>query len=307
MDFNRTMFKTGLATKPESSNEKKTRLSFWQLTLLFSTLFMLVAYIMASPMVARNAYYKMLFPRRVYPAGHYEKNAVCGIKAEDVYFEAGKQRLHGWYFDKPNAKYVVLMHHGNGGNVSILQWYVELVLGSDSSILVYDYEGYGRSSGEASIEAVCRDANAAYEFLTKTKNWKDDQVINLGLSLGTGAAIQVAAEHPGAGLVLIAPYTSLWKTCRHVFQFLDIYPNSLWPEHDINSEEQIKKVKCPILIFHGKSDEMIPLSQSEQLKSVSNQYTKLVTLKCGHGNFSNERETMRIEMMNFPKKANSTQ
>lgn len=261
-------------------------------------------YVAISPVVARSFYYKCLFMARPFPAGYYDRTEVAGVKAEDVYFNVGSERLHGWFFKKPGAKRVVLMHHGNGGNVSILQWYADIFLRSDASIFFYDYEGYGKSTGSSSIEAVCRDSEAAYNYLVEEMKYKPEEIINFGLSLGTGLATQVAAKHPSAGLVLIAPYTSLWKTSRRVFPWLQAYPDVLFPEHDIDLLSSIPEVKAPVLCFHGKYDQMMPPTESELLKRQAGSKFNLVMLNTGHGNLGLEHDTILKQVKAYMKELN---
>ena len=121
--------------------------------------FMAMAYLLCSPLVSKDLYYSLLFYAAPYPYGNYDDNVVDGIKAKDVFFKtADHHTLHGWYFKKPGAKTLLLMSHGNGGNISILQLYVDVAMRADASIFIYDYEGYGRSQGHSSIQALNRDS-----------------------------------------------------------------------------------------------------------------------------------------------------
>lgn len=278
--------------------EKEADKSPKKATALFCLL-MIGAYLVISPMVSHDIYYKLLFPRAIYPAGYYKDSTVDGIKAQDVYFNAGNEKLHGWYFHNPDSKKLVLMHHGNGFNLSILKWYAHVVLKSGASILVYDYEGYGRSSGTPSIAAVCRDAEAAYQFATNDLKWKDQDIVEMGLSLGSGLATMLAGKHNNAGLILLASYTSLHKTCRSVLPWLSAYPDALMHEQDINSIENIGKVKCPVLIFHGNKDQMMPLSNASELKVKSKTLTQVVELNCGHGDLYKEQGKIHRAVKTF--------
>lgn len=76
-------------------------------------------------------------------------------------------------------------------------------------MLLYDYRGYGRSEGSAPSEAeLYLDGDAAYDFLTKTRGVKIEQLAIYGLLLGTTASTDLASRKPCGALVLEAPLSS---------------------------------------------------------------------------------------------------
>lgn len=262
--------------------------------------FMAMAYLLCSPLVSKNLYYSLLFYAAPYPYGNYDDNVVDGIKAKDVFFKtANNHTLHGWYFKKPGAKTLLLMSHGNGGNISILQWYVDVAMRADASIFIYDYEGYGRSEGDSSIEALNRDSEAAYDYMTESEQWKANQIINLGLSLGTGVASELNATRKCAGTILIAPFTNIRRIGAQVLPFLALYPDFLWAEHDLGSRSFISSKHHPVLILHGEEDQLVPFQNALDLKASSNGPLKLVKLQCAHNDLGREQQSIVANIKAF--------
>jgi len=286
---------------PDDRSPSKGKRAYKASTKATSMLCLLLigGYLVISPMVSHQFYYMLLFPRALYPKGDYKNAYVDKIKAQDLYFTAGEQKLHAWYFHKPDSRKLFLFHHGNGSNLSILKWYVRVALNCGASVLVYDYEGYGKSTGSPSIQAVCRDSDAAYEFAKNNLGWKENAIVQMGLSLGSGLATRLAAKHQNAALILFAPYTSLHKTCRSILPWLNYYPDELMHEPDINSLKNMTNVKCPVLIFHGKHDQMMPMANAEELKIQSKSLTQVVELNCGHGDLYLEENNIQKVLKRF--------
>ena len=95
----------------------------------------------------------LLFHPVKHPQGYWEPQ---GLEFEDAWFKAkdGTQ-LHGWYCPAREPKAVMLIAHGNGGNLSYLgprlavfqsRWNV--------TAMAFDYRGYGRCEGKPSVEGV---------------------------------------------------------------------------------------------------------------------------------------------------------
>ncbi|MBX9723133.1 MAG: lysophospholipase [Candidatus Obscuribacterales bacterium] len=267
-------------------------------------IFILVAYVALSPLLARAIYYKLLFPSSPYPVGYYDKTKVAGVQAEDLSIRSTDGVvLHSWYFDVPNSKFVVLIHHGNGGNLSILQWYADLAIRAGASVLVYDYRGYGKSTGISSLKGICDDSEAAYEFLIREKGWKPQQLINFGFSLGTGIASRLSQRKACAGTILSAPYVSLRAVCANALPWLKFYPSFLWAENDLGCAEYVSSLNHPpILILHGEEDEVIPISNSKALIRIANSPTEFVDMPCGHGDLDRAHDLIQSKISHFVDK-----
>ncbi len=90
---------------------------------------------------------------------------------KEVYFlsEDGR-KLHGWFFPLKEELPVILFCHGNAGNISHRLENIRLLLDQKVQVLVFDYRGYGRSSGRPSEKGLYLDGLAAYDYLTKKEH-----------------------------------------------------------------------------------------------------------------------------------------
>lgn len=206
------------------------------------------------------------FPRKLDPARY--PPAPPGVERQDVTFKTpGGEALCGWYYPVANARYAAVIHHGQGENIAYSGYAdtARLLKDCGVSVLLYDYEGYGASSGLPSNAALERDGLAAHDFLVKTKGFAPERIVHCGISLGTGAACATACKTTVGGLILLSPYLALSDVAKHHLPALKFYPPLLYPQPDLGSRMLLaKNCKLPVLVLHGESDMIIPVSQSDR-------------------------------------------
>jgi fermentation-respiration switch protein FrsA (DUF1100 family) len=186
-----------------------------------------------------------------------------GLAAEDVYFEsADGTRLHGWFFPGPHKAPMILFSHGNGGNVSHRLENVGLLLDRGLRVFIYDYRGYGKSSGRPSEDGIYQDAVAAYDYLVSHKQISPSHIISFGRSLGACAAIEVARKRKIRSLIIESAFTSTKEMAKQMLVFRLLSP--CLPTH-FNNLGKIREVHVPKLMIHGDADEVVPFSMGERL------------------------------------------
>jgi uncharacterized protein len=207
-----------------------------------------------------------------------------GVQYEEVFFETQQgRRLHGWFVPGPSSSGVTwLWFHGNGGNIShrtdeIAQIHRRLGV----NVFIFDYQGYGISDGRPSERGTYQDSRAALAYLHSRPDVDPQQIVYFGRSLGAAVAVELAVEHPPAGLVLVAPFASLGDMARIHYAAL---PVASWlAGNRYNSLERIPRTRVPLLILHGDRDTIVPISQGEKLYQAANQPKQfLALLQAGH-------------------------
>jgi len=134
------------------------------------------------------------------------------------------------------------------------------------SVFIYDYQGYGRSAGSPSVEKICEDGNAAFDWLISEKGYHDHDIIVFGESLGTGVACQIAARRHVAGIILQSAYSSLVDLARQKILWLRLYPASFFPKQEqLNNAVILSQPHAPLLLVHGGRDRLIPVTHSAQI------------------------------------------
>jgi uncharacterized protein len=179
----------------------------------------------------------------------------------DIATEDG-ERLHGWWIPaRGRAVGHVLLCHGNAGNVGDRLLHAALLTSAGFDVLLFDYRGYGRSSGRPSEEGTYRDARAATAALLDQRGVDAARVIYLGESLGGAVALALALEAPPAALVLQSTFTSIRDMARRHYPFI---PRSLVPDA-YPSLRRMGGLRVPVLLIHGEDDGIVPAMHADEL------------------------------------------
>jgi hypothetical protein len=209
--------------------------------------------------------------------------AELGRPFEDVVFKASDGvELNGWFYpaetNSPRAGMVVLLCHGNAGNISHRLDTCRALLGTGASVLVFDYRGYGRSQGRPSEEGTYRDAQAAYQWL-RQRGFAGTNIIAFGESLGGGVAAELAAREMLGGLVLQSTFTSVPDVGAEIFPWL---PVRWLGTIRYDTHAKLPRLKIPVLVMHSRADEMIPFRHGQRNFAAANEPKLFCELRGSH-------------------------
>jgi len=189
------------------------------------------------------------------------------VKTKEVSFKSANGKLvKGWFFELPNTKRVFLFSHGKGENIYAKLGSARLLLMCGGSVLMYDYQGYGKSQGRPTVENACNDAVAAYDYLAKEEKREGKDIIAFGESLGSGVAAQLSVKRPLAGIIVQSGFSSLMRAGRDKMVWLNAYPDWVFPDQlRLDNTAVFKKAHAPLLIIHGKCDRTVLFKNAEDI------------------------------------------
>ncbi|MGB4866787.1 MAG: alpha/beta hydrolase, partial [Hyphomicrobium sp.] len=172
---------------------------------------------------------------------------------ERTILTADGERLIAWYGKAQPGQPTLLYFHGNGGALEIRRERMAKYLERGRGMLMMAYRGYSGSSVLPTETANVADGKRAYQMLIDDGISPND-IIVYGESLGTGIAVQLAAEKLVRGVILDSPYTSLLERAQLSYPWL---PVRLLLKDRYMSRDHIDKVTAPVFILHGEADEVI--------------------------------------------------
>jgi pimeloyl-ACP methyl ester carboxylesterase len=228
---------------------------------------------------------------------------------EDVWINVtNEQRIHGWFLNARSqpALATILLCHGNGGNLTNVNWYGQEFAEHGFDVLLIDYRGYGRSDGNPTDEwALNADGEAAYNYLLSRRGVKPEKLILHGASLGTTVAIDVASRKPCGALVVESGLSSASEMGEHSLPFLPRFLHVL-AKNKFESVRKIADVHCPVLITHGTNDTTIPVAQGRNLFAAANEPKRLRIIEGGSHNLAGEGgEAYLVQIVSFLREAMS--
>jgi fermentation-respiration switch protein FrsA (DUF1100 family) len=171
-------------------------------------------------------------------------------------------KLSALYLESPKSEFTILYSHGNAEDIGDLRAIFETFRTYRYSVFAWDYRGYGTSEGRASEGTLYSDVRAVYRYLVNELNTQPAKIILLGRSLGGAAAIDLAGSEEVAGVIAECPFTSAFRTVSIM---------RLMPFDKFENIDKIDKVRCPILIMHGRNDTVVPFSHGEALFAKANE------------------------------------
>jgi len=191
-----------------------------------------------------------------------------------VHLKSGGATIAAFYLPNPQARYTLLFSHGNAEDIGQVMFFLQPFYDAGFSIMAYDYRGYGTSSGKPSEDGVYSDANATYDYVTQELHLPPNQIIAMGRSLGSAAAIHLAATRPVAGLIAEAPFLSAFRVLTRM---------QILPWDKFNNAREIRNVHVPVLIVHGSGDQVVPFWHGRRLYELAHEpKTFMPVLGAGH-------------------------
>uniref|UniRef100_A0A1J3JAX0 Alpha/beta hydrolase domain-containing protein 17C n=1 Tax=Noccaea caerulescens TaxID=107243 RepID=A0A1J3JAX0_NOCCA len=180
------------------------------------------------------------------------------------------------YIKNPTASLTLLYSHGNAADIGqMFELFSELSLHLRVNLIGYDYSGYGRSSGKPSEQNTYYDIEAVYRCLEEEYGVKEQDVILYGQSVGSGPTLELASRLPNLRAVVlhsaIASGLRVMYPVKRTYWF-DIYKNI----------EKISFVKCPVLVIHGTSDDVVNWSHGKQLFDLCKEKYEPLWIKGGN-------------------------
>ena len=223
------------------------------------------------------------------PQPSYVVRGITGIRR--IWLNTGQNgKTEAWY-RAPEEKdtlalpLVIFAH----GNYELIDDNLEVMLALNKmgcAVLSVEYPGYGRSQGKPSKETIVGTFLAAYDRIKNELENTPQRIIGYGRSLGGGAVCALAQQRHLDALILQSTFARLRDFTAGYF----VPPFLL--RDDFDNLQIVKNFRGPMLLLHGRKDEVIPFSQGKRLAGI-NPSARFVATSYGHNDFPFPFENIR--------------
>jgi fermentation-respiration switch protein FrsA (DUF1100 family) len=167
-------------------------------------------------------------------------------------------KLICWDLPAAPGQPTLLYFHGNGGGLAERRDSFLRCASAGIGLFMMSYRGYSGSTGSPNEKAIIADALTVFDTLQRSRG----PIVLYGESLGSGVAVQVAAQRMPRAVILEAPYTSITDVAQSLYRILPVRPFLL---DRFESVKYIGKLRAPLLVIHGDRDGTIPVRLGKSL------------------------------------------
>lgn len=200
------------------------------------------------------------------------------------------ETITGWfvpagdYSGKPGEKRTttgrtVLVCHGNGGDIGDRVCTVRKFHDMGFNVLIFDYRGYGLSSGRPCEKGTYLDALAMWNYLKAEKRIDARYICVYGQSLGGAIATWLAEQVQPGALIVESSFTSALELGARMFPYL---PVRLFCTFRYDSLARMPNIRCPVLIANSHDDRTVPYEHGLRLFNAANEPKRFVEMGGGH-------------------------
>jgi len=217
----------------------------------------------------------------------------------EFFIEVDKDvEIKSWLIEKDLKKYkTILFLHGNAGNLFNRSYKLNRLNELNLNVLIISWRSFSGNPGKPNETNLYGDAKKAVKWLNG-KGVETENIILYGESLGTGVAVEIGQTNKFNSIILESPYTSMVKAAKIYYPYL---PVKFLLKDKYESEKKIKNIKTPVLIMHGKKDNIVPFYMGKKLFEIANKPKKFLQID-EDDHMLSFNDSLLLEIKNFINK-----
>lgn len=203
-----------------------------------------------------------------------DPNSLGYITKHDRVPSANGNLLDVISFNAVNQTRGTVVHfHGNAQNLTSHLRFSYWLPEEGYNLVVFDYQGYGKSEGTPSREGTLQDGVAVLNYVKKM--YPNVPLFVLGQSLGGAVGYvssSLVAERP-CGMIIESSFASYrgvvrTKLSKNMFTWALQWPLSFLVSDSFSPRDYGQKFLAPVLFIHGTADPVVPFSEGEEFYAV---------------------------------------
>jgi uncharacterized protein len=206
---------------------------------------------------------------------------------ESVIFKSSNgNNLNGWML-KPKTgtiTHTIVLLHGNSGSIISQHLPMLPLLKNGFQVFVFDYSGFGFSTGEATRKNLLTDGVSAVDYVHGRSDVKNTKLVLMGHSYGGHLAANVGGKRNSIldAVVIEGGFSNHKDLGSNGAKPFIAFMSRIFIREIYSGTKNISKIKKPLLIIHSTEDTVIPYYMGEKLFKNATTTKELFTIKGGH-------------------------
>ena len=221
----------------------------------------------------------------VFPGGDMNEDnpGQHGWPYEEIRLSVLGEETYGWFVkhDGP-TRGTVLFSHGNAGTISDRLGFVENFRALNLDVLVYDYGGFGYSTGAPSEDRCYADIRAMWDFLVDDRGVAPESVLLWGRSLGGGPTSELATLVDEGAVILESTFTSVPAMGARQYPIYPVFVLEFIVRTQFSSVTKVGAIGCPLLVVHSPNDTVVPYALGEELFVAASESKTFLSIEGDH-------------------------
>ena len=210
----------------------------------------------------------MEFNSLIFPAPNFDFHTVNQFKNELIFVPSNNPK-NKYYIPclflsnekSRTSKNFIIFFHGNAEDIFLASSMATPLLEElNMNIIIVEYPGYSIYKGEATAERILENTSIGYDFIQQKFNLEEKNMYVYGRSIGSSPAIYLASIRKPNALFIVSSFTSIRAVAGNM-----VGPLKYLVKDRFFSKNYIKEVRCPVMFIHGKSDPLIPYTETLEL------------------------------------------
>lgn len=202
------------------------------------------------------------------------------------------ETLDAWFLSREDAVATVVYFGGNGALMVKSRPLIQAYTSVPVNLLLFDYRGYGLSTGEPTVMGIYEDARTAFNYAQNDAPVQTDKIYVHGHSMGSFLSAMIADENRVDGYILESPVTEVDQWTKRMVPWVLRLFVRFNIDDDVkaqNNSERVSRIQTPLLIIGGTGDDVTPIRMAEELYDQSaSEQKRLVRISGGsHNNLPN--------------------
>jgi len=188
------------------------------------------------------------------------------------------------YLPSAGSEKLLIYFHGNAGNIYHRLSDLQQLQSFGVNVIGVSYRGYGKSEGSPSEAGIYLDGKAVYQHAIERMEFSASNIIILGRSIGSTAAVDLAQGKELHGLILVTPLSSgKEQAATSGLGLISALAGEFF-----DNLTKIENLKSPLLVIHGTDDYVVPFAMGKAIYDRANAKKEFIKIDgAGHNNLQN--------------------